>query len=50
MYHINSSFPKRDKRHSKKCFWNDANAKFINCILEKSSSYMDIHIYEELFS
>ena len=53
--HMKSSFPKRDKRHSKKWVYI-ANANFVDCILEKSSSYIYTHtqmcipLYEELFS
>ena len=38
---MNSSFPTNDKRHSK----NGANAKFIDCVLVNSSSYMYIYTY-----
>ena len=37
--HVQSSFPKHDKHHSKKWACN-ANSKFIDCVLEKSSSYL----------
>ena len=51
---MKNSFPKRIKRHSKKCDSN-VNLKFVECVLEKSSSYMlayihtYLQIYEELF-
>ena len=41
---IKSSFPKRDKRHSKHWACN-GNAKFIDCVLEKSFSYTHIYIF-----
>ena len=45
MLYMKSSFPKRDKRHAKKCDY-DANAKLIDCVLEKSFSYMYISTYK----
>ena len=36
---MNTSFPKRDKQQSKKWVCN-ANAKFVNRVLDKSSSYI----------
>ena len=49
---VKSSFPKRVKRHSKKNVSN-VNSKYVDWVLEKSSSYVYIriylHIYEELF-
>ena len=51
--HLNSSFPKPDKRHSRKWVCN-ASAKFKNCVLVKNFSHMYmcvyVDIYEELFS
>ena len=47
---MKSSFPKCDKHHSKEWVSN-VNAKFVDCLLEKSSSDQYLHrsIYEELF-
>ena len=38
---MKKSFPKPDKRHSQTWVYN-ANLKFIDCVLEKSSSHMYI--------
>ena len=49
---MKSSFPKCHKCHSKKWVCN-ANANFVDCVLEKSSAYIHMYIYifiyEELF-
>ena len=45
-----SSFPIRDKQHSKILACN-ANPKFIDCVLENNCSHMkNMCIYEKLFS
>ena len=41
---VKSSFPKRDKLHSKKKWAFNVNTKFIDCVLEKSLSCMTICI------
>ena len=42
---MKSSFPKRDKHHSKRKRGSNGNPKFVDCVLEKSSSNMYIYIY-----
>ena len=50
--HMKSSFPKRVKRHFKRKWACNANAKFDYYLFEHSYSYMNkcVDIYEEVFS
>ena len=43
--HMKSSFPKRVKRHFRKCACN-ANAKFKECVLVKGFSHIYVLIYK----